>query len=297
LFARFTDSARRVIWHSQQLASELNHERIGSEHLLVGLLMEPAGVAAKALAGADVSLDRARQGLLDLVRPGERVPKGHIPFSQDAKKVLELSLRQALRLDHNFIGTEHVLLALLDDPTCTGARVLMHCGVQLPRLRETVSELVSTYSGDDSDYATPAHPLLPASERRAEDCVLCGVQLASRDRSIRGLDGGICEHCVTRATELLAAQRAPSVVLHPSRFDAVVAVERAFAALFVNASSHAQLKVERVEVRDATADVRFHVLVEGLRFEFDGRSELVGDEWVVAPETIADVTRALQNPN
>ena len=77
----------------------------------------------------------------------------------------------------------------------------------------------------------------------------------------------------------------------------MVTVERAFAALFVNASSDAQLKVERVEVRDATADVRFHVLVEGLRFEFDGRSELVGDEWVVAPETIADVTRALENPN
>jgi len=297
VFARFTDSSRRVTQHSLEVAREFNHEKIGSEHVLLGLLMEPAGVAAKALAGVDVSLARARQGVLDLVRPGERMPTGHIPFSRDAKKVLELALREALRLEHDYIGTEHMLLALVDDPECTGARVLTRVGVDLGKLRETVGELVSTYSGDDSEYATPAHPLLPASERRAEDCVLCGVQLASRDRSIRGLDGGICEHCVTRATELLAAQRAPSIVLHPSRFDAVVAVERAFAALFVNAQGSAQLKVERVEVRDATAEVRFHVLVEGLRFEFDGRSELVGDEWVVAPETVADVTRALENPS
>ena len=203
MFERFTDRARHVVVHAQDRALELNHDYIGTEHILLGLLQEPAGVAAKALAGADVSFANSRQAILDLVGPGERAPAGHIPFSVDAKKALELSLREALRLDHNYIGPEHLLLALLDDPDGTAGKVLARVGVDLGKLRETVGELISTYSGDDSEYASHAQPLLPASERRAEDCVLCGVQLASRDRSVRGLDGGICEHCIARATDLL----------------------------------------------------------------------------------------------
>ena len=114
MFERFTDRARRVVVLAQEEAKMLNHNYIGTEHILLGLIHEGEGVAAKALESLGISLDAVREQVQDIIGQGQQQPTGHIPFTPRAKKVLELSLREALQLGHNYIGTEHILLALLE---------------------------------------------------------------------------------------------------------------------------------------------------------------------------------------
>jgi ATP-dependent Clp protease ATP-binding subunit ClpC len=124
VFERFTDRARAVVMHAQEEARLLNHNYIGTEHLLAGLLIDPEGMGAKALADCGITVEIVRREIERRIGRGSEEPKGHIPFTPRAKKVLELALRQALRLQHNYIGTEHVLLGLLAEGEGVAAQIL-----------------------------------------------------------------------------------------------------------------------------------------------------------------------------
>jgi ATP-dependent Clp protease ATP-binding subunit ClpC len=142
MFERFTDRARRVVVLAQEEARMLNHNYIGTEHILLGLIHEGEGVAAKALESMNISLEAVRQQVEEIIGQGQAAPTGHIPFTPRAKKVLELSLREALQLGHNYIGTEHILLGLIREGEGVAAQVLVKLGADLPRVREQVIQRV-----------------------------------------------------------------------------------------------------------------------------------------------------------
>jgi ATP-dependent Clp protease ATP-binding subunit ClpC len=150
MFERFTDRARRVVILAQEEARMLDHNYVGPEHILLGLVHEGEGVAAKALTELDVSLSAVRQQVEELIGRGQQAPSGHIPFTPRAKKVLELSLREALQLGHNYIGTEHILLGILREGENVGAQVLVRMGTDLNRVRLEVIKLVGPGSGVDA---------------------------------------------------------------------------------------------------------------------------------------------------
>ena len=131
MFERFTDRARRVVVLAQEEARMLNHNYIGTEHILLGLIHEGDGVAARALESLGISLDAVRQQVEEIIGQGQQAPSGHIPFTPRAKKVLELSLREALQLGHNYIGTEHILLGLIREGDGVAAQVLVKLGADL----------------------------------------------------------------------------------------------------------------------------------------------------------------------
>jgi ATP-dependent Clp protease ATP-binding subunit ClpC len=141
VFERFTDRARRVVVLAQQEARNLDHNYIGTEHLLLGLVSEGEGIAALALGQLGISLERIRSDVEAIVGRGSKPQPGHIPFTPRAKKVLELSLREALQLGHSYIGTEHILLGLVREGEGVAAQVLERLGADLDRVRETVVEL------------------------------------------------------------------------------------------------------------------------------------------------------------
>ncbi len=147
MFERFTDRARRVVVLAQEEARLLNHNYIGTEHILLGLIHEGEGVAAKALEALSISLEAVRNQVEDIIGQGGSSPSGHIPFTPRAKKVLELSLREALQLGHNYIGTEHILLGLIREGEGVAAQVLVKLGADLSRVRQQVIQLLSGYSG------------------------------------------------------------------------------------------------------------------------------------------------------
>src|SRR6266513_2773925 len=147
MFERFTDRARRVVVLAQEEARMLNHNYIGTEHILLGLIHEGEGVAAKALESLGISLDAVRQQVEEIIGQGQQAPSGHIPFTPRAKKVLELSLREALQLGHNYIGTEHILLGLIREGEGVAAQVLQKLGADLNRVRQQVIQLLSGYTG------------------------------------------------------------------------------------------------------------------------------------------------------
>ncbi|WP_435200230.1 ATP-dependent Clp protease ATP-binding subunit [Janibacter sp. GS2] len=153
MFERFTDRARRVVVLAQEEARLLNHNYIGTEHILLGLIHEGEGVASKALESLGVSLDAVREQVQDIIGPGQQAPSGHIPFTPRAKKVLELSLREALQLGHNYIGTEHILLGLIREGEGVAAQVLVKLGADLGRVRQTVIQLISGYQGGKEGQA------------------------------------------------------------------------------------------------------------------------------------------------
>jgi len=145
VFERFTDRARRVVVLAQEEARLLNHSYIGTEHILLGLIHEGEGVAAKALESLTISLEAVRAQVEEIIGTGGSSPSGHIPFTPRAKKVLELSLREALQLGHNYIGTEHILLGLIREGEGVAAQVLVKLGADLSRVRQQVIQLLSGY--------------------------------------------------------------------------------------------------------------------------------------------------------
>ncbi|MEN9710048.1 MAG: hypothetical protein RL441_40 [Actinomycetota bacterium] len=149
MFERFTDRARRVVVLAQEEARMLNHNYIGTEHILLGLIHEGEGVAAKALEAMGISLDAVRAQVEETIGQGQTAPSGHIPFTPRAKKVLELSLREALQLGHNYIGTEHILLGLIREGEGVAAKVLEKLGADLNRVRQQVIQLLSGYQGKE----------------------------------------------------------------------------------------------------------------------------------------------------
>ena len=150
MFERFTDRARRVIVLAQEEAKTLNHNYIGTEHILLGLIHEGEGVAAKALDQLGISLEAVRDHVQEMIGSGATQSTGHIPFTPRAKKVLELSLREALQLGHNYIGTEHLLLGLIREGEGIAAKVLVKLGAELNTVRQTVNQLLSGSQGKES---------------------------------------------------------------------------------------------------------------------------------------------------
>jgi ATP-dependent Clp protease ATP-binding subunit ClpC len=150
MFERFTDRARRVVVLAQEEARMLNHNYIGTEHILLGLIHEGEGVAAKGLEALGISLEAVRAQVEEIIGQGQQAPSGHIPFTPRAKKVLELSLREALQLGHNYIGTEHILLGLIREGEGVAAQVLVKLGADLNRVRQQVIQLLSGYQGKEA---------------------------------------------------------------------------------------------------------------------------------------------------
>lgn len=153
MFERFTDRARRVVVLAQEEARALNHNYIGTEHILLGLIQEGEGVAAKALESMGISLDAVRTEVKDIIGTGGHPPSGYIPFTPRAKKVLELALREALQLGHKYIGTEHILLGLIREGEGVAAQVLVKLGADLSRVRQQVIQLLSGYEGGEQESA------------------------------------------------------------------------------------------------------------------------------------------------
>ena len=147
MFERFTDRARRVIVLAQEEARALQHNYIGTEHLLLGLIREGEGVAAKALASKGVELDATRKQVEEMIGKGNAAPNGHIPFTPHAKQVLEFSLREALQLGHSYIGTEHILLGLIREGEGVGTQVLIKMDVDLGELRSATIDMIRGNSG------------------------------------------------------------------------------------------------------------------------------------------------------
>ncbi len=163
MFERFTDRARRVVVLAQEEARMLNHNYIGTEHILLGLIHEGEGVAAKALESLGISLEAVRQQVEEIIGQGQQAPSGHIPFTPRAKKVLELSLREALQLGHNYIGTEHILLGLIREGDGVAAQVLVKLGADLNRVRQQVIQLLHGYQGKEPASAGTSAESAPST--------------------------------------------------------------------------------------------------------------------------------------
>ena len=168
MFERFTDRARRVVVLAQEEARLLNHNYIGTEHILLGLIHEGEGVAAQALESLGISLEAVRSQVEEIIGQGSSSPSGHIPFTPRAKKVLELSLREALQLGHNYIGTEHVLLGLIREGEGVAAQVLVKLGADLSKVRQEVIQQLSGYSGSGSGRETVGASSGQSSEQSAQ---------------------------------------------------------------------------------------------------------------------------------
>src|SRR6201989_378121 len=163
MFERFTDRARRVVVLAQEEARMLNHNYIGTEHILLGLIHEGEGVAAKSLESLGISLEGVRSQVEEIIGQGQQAPSGHIPFTPRAKKVLELSLREALQLGHNYIGTEHILLGLIREGEGVAAQVLVRRAADLNRVRQQVIQLRSVFRGKEAQAAGTAPEAAPSS--------------------------------------------------------------------------------------------------------------------------------------
>ena len=163
MFERFTDRARRVAVLAQEEARMLRHDHIGTEHILLGLLREGEGVAARALESLGISLEAVRQHVGEITGQGQQAPSGHVPFTPRAKKVLELSLREALQLGHNYIGTEHILLGLIREGEGVAAQVLVKLGADPSRIRQQVIQLLAGSQGEEPAAAGAPSETAPSA--------------------------------------------------------------------------------------------------------------------------------------
>jgi Clp amino terminal domain, pathogenicity island component/ClpX C4-type zinc finger len=198
VFERFTDEARRAVVMAQEEARQLNHNYIGAEHILLGLLGVEDGIASRALQQLEVAPDAIRRRVREIIGAGALPASGHIPFTSDAKKALEYSLREALRLGHNYIGTEHILLALVrPDDESIASQVLVELGIEQSRVRQAVMQLLTTGEAAESVPETPR--LLEGAAfaaPRLATCSFCGRDLWDVTYYVTGAQAAICQECV-----------------------------------------------------------------------------------------------------
>jgi ATP-dependent Clp protease ATP-binding subunit ClpC len=180
MFERFSDPARRVVVLAQEEARLLNHNYIGTEHILLGVIHEGEGVAARALRSLGINLDAVRQEVDEIIGRGGSPPSGHIPFTPRAKKVLELSLREALQLGHNYIGTEHILLGLLREGEGVACQVLVKLGANLPKVRARVYELLA---GGATEETTAERTPIPALSSELREVIEEARRAAEANRA------------------------------------------------------------------------------------------------------------------
>jgi ATP-dependent Clp protease ATP-binding subunit ClpC len=204
VFERFTDRARRAVVLAQEEARMLNHNYIGTEHLLLGLVHETEGVAARVLTALEIGLQDVRSAVEEIIGHGQSAPAGQIPFTPRAKKVLELSLREALQLGHNYIGTEHILLGLVREGEGVGAEVLRKRGATLDGVRAQVVSLLSGEAGGSREAASTP----PGEEARHDEpcCPRCRARL-SETATYRVLDVAPAEEGEARAVTFAFCRR------------------------------------------------------------------------------------------
>jgi hypothetical protein len=171
MFERFTNRARDVVKLAQQEARRLDHDHIGTEHVLLGLLGEPQSIGAKALVALGLSLEAVRTDVERIIGRGKQAPTGHIPFTPRAKKVLEMSLREALKLHHNYIGTEHIVLGLVREGEGVAAKILVASGANLPEVRQEVLRLLASGVADRAGAEPPKERLIADIEALYEEIV------------------------------------------------------------------------------------------------------------------------------
>ncbi len=305
MFERFTDRARRVLVLAQEEARLLNHSFIGTEHILLGLIHEGEGVAAQALESLGISLTAVRETVEETIGMAGGPPTGSPPFTPRAKKVLELSLREALQLGHSYIGTEHMLLGLVREGEGVAAQVLVSLGADLGRVRRQVIQLMSGYQGKERIRVVgpgkrPVRTKRGRNERAGsppdERCILCGRDLWEAAHFVaQGPFHRVCDDCIRSAAELLGQatpeQRKltmpPRVYGRPPDDQAVAAVVAALELAFgasTDPESRAAVVEDLTEVEhlydrhadrlaaqpDATSVTRVRFLTEDLaevRFE------------------------------
>jgi ATP-dependent Clp protease ATP-binding subunit ClpC len=192
MFERFTDRARRVVVLAQDEARRLNHDYIGTEHILLGLVQEGEGVAAQALESLGIGLDAVRHQVEEVVGRGKEPPGGHIPFTPRAKKVLELSLREALQLGHDYIGTEHILLGLIREGEGVAAQVLANLGADLNLVRQQVIQLLHSHQIEGHERLSTARPAGPSARlelivNRQTEAII--GRLDAIDARLAGIEG------------------------------------------------------------------------------------------------------------
>ena len=230
MFERFTDRARRVVVLAQEEARLFNHNYIGTEHILLGLIHESEGVAALALESLGISLEDVRAQVQEVIGHGAEAPAGHIPFTTRAKKVLELSLHEGIELGHNYIGTEHILLGLVREGHGVGAQVLERLGGDLSEIRATVIKLLSAGTGGAVGMRQTTGAMAApgavrgvfggAVFRSAPSCSFCGRDLWEVDHYVAGAGAFMCDVCVADAHEALddVADDTQVVMLPPRVF-------------------------------------------------------------------------------
>jgi hypothetical protein len=259
VFERFSDEARRVVVLAQEEARFLNHNYIGTEHILLGILRLRDGVACLALDSLGVSLDRMRFRVEERIGHGSSAPTGHIPFTPRAKTVLELSLREALQLGHNYIGTDHILLGLVREGEGVACQVLVEGGVELSRLRETVLQLLTEGGAAESVRSfRPVGQSPSFAPPRMAMCSFCGRDLWDVTYYVAGPDASICEDCVgaarirledaaTRGAEPGALDLPPQVSGEPPDDRAAGSIVDAFVEVYGVATQAADMRNRPLE--------------------------------------------------